>query len=344
MKIQIIIFLVSITLSKAFAQYDFNDPYYKSASNIAIQNGQFLKSPNMSRLKNDVIFVANHTFTIATNGEIPTDFKKSRYFYDEEFHIGELLLTDKRYFKMEYTYRFDLLTGNIELKNQDNKTLTLNIQQVVNFSIIIKDKFFNFNQINVQGAPYFYSADFHQGELILSKNRRYKSEFKYRFNQYLGTLEIQYPDNQIFALDNKEVMAFSLNIENKVISFMQIGTTDTNEFKLLQAIYFSPTIKLLRDSNKDIVRESDMTSGYLSSSKMVSRYLYKENYHYFISKVDQPLVEVQLTEKSLAKVFPEKKKILKKLFAQSKYKEDLTVSKVQDLMQALDKTDKKIEK
>ena len=125
---------------------------------------------------------------------------------------------------------------------------------------------------------------------------------------------------------------------------MQIGTADTNQFKLLQAIYFSPTIKLLRDSNKDLERETDLKSGFLNTNKMGSHYLYKENYHYYISKVDQPLVEVQLTENSLKKVFPEKKKIIKKLFAQSKYKDDLTVSKVKDLMQALDKTDKKIDK
>lgn len=342
MKTQILIVLVCITLSKALAQYDNSDPYYKSASNIAMQNGQYLKSPSMPRLKNDIIFVANHTFTITTNGEMPTDFKKNRYFHDDEFHIGELLLTDKRYFKMEYTYRFDLLTGNIELKDQENRIVPLNVQQVVSFSMIVKDKFFNFNQIDVKGTPYFYSADFHQGELILTKNRHFISEFKYRFNQYLGTLDVQYPDNRIFTLDNKEVMAFALNIENRVINFMQIGTApDTNEFKLFQVIYFSPSIKLLRNSNKDIEHESDLTSGYLTNSKMGGRYLYKESYHYFISKVDQPLIEVQLTEKSLRKVFPEKKKELKKLFSQSKYKENLTVSKVYDLMIALDNAHKK---
>ena len=341
MKTQILILLVSITLSKAFAQNDYAD---SSISNITIRNAYNLKSTQLSTLKNDVIFVSNHTFTIATDGEIPSDFKKSRYFYDDGFHLGELLLTDKRYFKPEYTYRFDLLTGNIELKDKANEILTVSLEQIVSFTFDMKGKFFNFTQIDVHGTPYFYSPDFHQGELILTKNRHYKSEFKYRFNQYLGTLEVQYPDNQIFTLDSKDVMAFSLNIENKVINFIQIGTTDTNQFKLLQAIYFSPSIKLLRDSNKDIQHDLDMTSGFLNSSSAKNRYTYKENYRYFISKINQPLIEVQLTEKSLKKVFPEKKKVLKKLFAQSKYKDDLTVSKVQDLMQALDKTDKKSDK
>lgn len=340
MKTQILILLISITLSKASAQYDYGTQIDRSASIIAIQNSHYLINPEWSKLKNEVIFVNNHVFTITTDGLTPTDLKKSRYFYDDKFHLGEVLLTDQRYFKPEYTYRFDLLTGNIELKDKSNEISKVSIEQIVSFTLDMKGKFFNFTHIDVKGTPYFYSPDFHQGELILTKNRHYKSEFKYRFNQYLGTLEVQYPDNQIFTLDNKEVMAFSLNIENKVINFMQIGTADTNQFKLLQAIYFSPTIKLLRDSNKDIERETNMKSGYLNSSKIGIHYSYIENYHYYISKAEQPLVEVQLTENSLKKVFPEKKKIIKKLFAQSKYKDNLTVSKVQDLMQALDKMGK----
>ncbi len=325
-----------VTLPLAYGQGIVN-PFYTSSNSVARSNGYYLNS-NLSSLRNDIFLVNNRAFSVLCNSEIPADVRKGSYFFDNEFHKGELVLDDDKNYKSDYTFRFNLLTGSIEMKHFNDEILIFNTPQIKSFSLNVKDKFFNFKQLNVSGTPYFYNDAFHSGELILTRNRHYKSEFQYRLNQYTGSIDVKYPDNQIFAIDNKEVQAFSLNIENKDVNFIQVPLADKpNEFKLMQVIYFSSNIKLLRNVHKDIQQDIEVKSAYLDIEKSNVNYQYKENYHYFISNKDKPLEEVQLTEKSLTKALPEKKKELKKLFSQAKYADNLTVSKVFDLMKALDK-------
>jgi hypothetical protein len=313
------------------------DPINIPTVSETISYGYYFKN-DFKGIKDDILVVNNYVFSVLCNGEIFADAKKGSYFFNDEFHKGELLLDENKKFTSDYTFRFNLLTGAIEMKNLGNEILVFNAQKVNSFSLKIKDKFFNFKQLNVTGSPYFYDDTFHSGELILTKERHYKSEFQYRFNQNRGSIEVKYPDNQILTIDNKEVLAFSLNIEDKVINFMQVSLADKpNEVKLLQVIYFSPHIKLLRDVYKDIQKKIDVKASYFEVEKANVNYQYKENYHYFISNKDKPFEEVFFTEKSLTKVFPEKRKELKKLFSQSKYSENLTVSNVFALMKALEK-------
>jgi hypothetical protein len=337
MKIQILLLISLITFSKASTQEAY--PFYKSADNAAITNldSDYRNSSVLLEYKESFLSVNNHVLLISSNKNIASDIKKGAYFHNNQFKKGELLLKDGKTFKMDYKFRLSLVSGDIELKNRQNEVTIVNINDVNTFSLYVKDSTFSIKKIQVRESPYFYNDEFQIGELILTRDRHYKSEFRYRYNQFTGILEVKYPDNQILTIEKSEVLAFSLTIEDKIINFIQVPLTNKpNEFKLLQVIYFSPNLKLLRDSQKGIQLGVQATNSPNNNKHIEMSYYYKEEYHYYLSNADKTH-EVELTEKSLSKVLPNKKKELKKLFSQAKYKQNLTVSKVFDLMKALDK-------
>ncbi len=333
MKIKILLIIILIASVKIYGQYTNIDPYYKSASFDFIENSNNA-SLALLDLKNSVLVIDDVSFMLSSKSIITPSLKSRTYFYDDEFHKGELLLSNDRYHKDDFMYRLNLDKGQIELKNLDNQTFTLNASDIILFSMNIKGELYYFKHIDVSDSPYFYNSDFHPGELILTENRYYKSEYQYRFNQNNSTLDVKNTNDKIVTFYSKEVIAFSLKIEDKVINFIRVpilGKSD--EFKLLQIIYFSNKLRLLRDPNKELKNDFVEVRG---STKIQNKYVYQENYHYYISKMQDALVEVEFNEKSFLKVFPEKQKVLRKLFSQPKYKDNLTVSKVFELMKTLD--------
>ena len=355
MKTQILLLLTLVAFSKASSQIGFTnsnpDFDYRSASKIAIESIQndidkrsnSNSNPHLLWSQKNVVTVKNHIFLIGSDKDIPSDIKNGVYFYNNKFNKGELSLKDGKSYNSDHIYRLNLVSGDIEIKNKKAEVVIVNVSDINTFSLYVEKRTFTLKEIKVKESPYFYNDEFQTGELILTRDRHYKSEFRYRFDQFLGTLEVKYPDNQILIIDNNEILAFSLNIEDKVINFIQVPVANKpNEFKLLQVIYFSPNLKLLRDSKKAIRHG---LAAALASNKPNDKkdtdlsYLYREEYSYYLSH-EGKLQEVQLTEKSLSNVLPQKKGELKKLFSQAKYKENLTVSKVFDLMKALDKAAK----
>ncbi len=354
MKTQILLLLTLVAFFKASSQNNnfpvYNPDFdYRSASNRAIESIQndidkrsnSNSNPHLLWSQKNVVTVKNHVFLIGSNKDIPSDIKNGIYFYNNQFNKGELSLKDGKSYNSDYIYRLNLVSGDIEIKNKQAEVVIVNVNDINTFSLYAENGTFTLKEIKVKESPYFYNDEFQTGELILTRDRHYKSEFRYRFDQFSGTLEVKYPDNQILTIDNNEILAFSLNIEDKVINFIQVPVANKpNEFKLLQVIYFSPNLKLLRDSRKAIRHGlfAVLASKNPNDKKDTDlSYLYREEYSYYLS-YEGKLQEVQLTEKSLSNVLPHKKKELKKLFSQAKYKENLTVSKVFDLLKALDKT------
>ena len=185
----------------------------------------------------------------------------------------------------------------------------------------------------VKGNRFFYDDAFHDGEIWMSNDDHFKSELKYRFDQILGTVEVKYSDGKQVVLKSDDISTFNLQIGAKKIIFARFKMPEKNEkHKLLQVIYLSPTLVFLRDSKKTLRRVND--TGAYSRGKVYDEI--EEDYHYFLSKDRSVLIEVKPTRKSFIKALPDREKKIEKLFNMPKYKKELTISLIAELLKELD--------
>jgi hypothetical protein len=191
---------------------------------------------------------------------------------------------------------------------------------------------FNDRYDGIEGNFYFYDTLYHEGELWLTNNRHYTNEYKYKFDQIEGTVQILYANGKELLLDVNQVLSFAMFIDDKTVNFVKMPLANSDSKRLFQVIYWSSNIKFLRDIKKKVVRTKLQAS--FSNSKIVDEI--KNDYHYYISKKDELLVEIKLNKKGIIKALPEKEKEIERLFKTKTYKNDLTVSKLAELMQKLD--------
>jgi hypothetical protein len=147
MKIQILFLLTLVTFSKAFSQIGFTnsnpDFDYRSASKTAIesiQNDIDKRANSNSHLlwsQKNVVTVKNHVFLIGSNKDIPSDIKNGIYFYNNQFNKGELSLKDGKLYKSDCIYRFNLVSGDIEIKNKKSEVVIVNVDDINSFSLYV---------------------------------------------------------------------------------------------------------------------------------------------------------------------------------------------------------------
>ena len=185
----------------------------------------------------------------------------------------------------------------------------------------------------VKGNRYFYDNNFHEGSMTMTQKREFGKDLLFRFDQLEGSVQIKYPDGRELLMDQKDILVFNLFVENKSIYFIRMKTpTNPNTFTLVQVIYYSPTLMVVRDPRKKLKRIENV--GAYSSNEIYDTYV--NDYHYFVKRGEENIQEVRPTAKSFAKAMPDKANKIESLFKSAKSKGELSVSKLAEIMKKLD--------
>jgi hypothetical protein len=216
--------------------------------------------------------------------------------------------------------------SNIPLSHPVN-TLTNNSNP--NTGVDMKRHYYIHDDYKVNGNRFFYDDNYRTGELW-TKNGHYSSEMLFRLDQLEGTIQVKLHSGKEILIDEKSIIMFHLFIKDKKIVFVTHDIPNGRKNALLQVIYYSSNLQLLRDSKKVVV---DVTS----PNKVNEGAFYLEiqnDYHYYITGSDsEPLKEIHLTEKELTNIFPKHRNKIVKFFKVNSTKEKLTQT---NLIQLLD--------
>lgn len=191
---------------------------------------------------------------------------------------------------------------------------------------------FNDRYDGLEGNPYFFDDKYHDGEIWLTQNRHYEKDYQYKFDQLTSTVLLKYPNGKEILLDAKDILSFNMFIEDKTVTFVRVQLSDSKEATVAQLIYWSPKLKLLRDIKKKLLRNKE--NGAYNDGKVTDKVV--NDYRYYFSKNDAELVFIKPTKKGFIKALPNKEIELERLFKTKEFKDDLTVSKLAELMQKLD--------
>ena len=191
--------------------------------------------------------------------------------------------------------------------------------------------------VNVRGTRFFFDSIYHSGELQTAK-ALYTTELQYRFDQIERMVQVKLDNGKELFLNENDVIYFKMLIGDKEVYFIPAAVPNGRKSTLLQVIYKSPTLQLLRDCRKYIFRvKSDNIDGY-SSEEIYDEI--RKDYRYFLNKGDNMVfTEVKINAKSFAKVMPDKKGQIAKLFKAGQAKDGLTITKLAAILKELDKKD-----
>lgn len=202
----------------------------------------------------------------------------------------------------------------------------------------------NFNSIQAEtkGNPYFNNEEYVKGELQ-TPDSLYKNDFLYRYDQIVRTLQIKFPDNKEILLDPRDIVYFKLFIEDKEFLFERIKMPYKKDNEILQVIYSSPTMRLLRDSRKKKTRIKDYDP-YTSAPSAIYDII-ENDYRYHLLFDDMTVMHsVEISKKYLANFIPHKAAFISQLFSSKEFRSDLTVTKLKELMRLLDEEMQRKEK
>lgn len=188
----------------------------------------------------------------------------------------------------------------------------------------------------VHGMRYFADTLYHKGELKTSKNL-YTSELQYRFDLFDGTIQVELESGEERLLVEEDIVYFKLFINNDVILFLPANVPNGKKITLLQVIYRSPTMQLLKDLK---------TYNTVKYDNKQHHYYYEihNDFHYYFNKGGRaPFTEVKLKAKSFVKVMPEKKSRIDHLFKSANNSGELTLTKLASIMKILDAKDETVE-
>ena len=192
----------------------------------------------------------------------------------------------------------------------------------------------------IKGNRYFYDNQFHEGTLTMTKKREFGNGSLFRYDQLEGTVQMRYPDGKEILVYQREILNFNLFVENKSVVFLRMKIpTNPEGLNLVQVIYYSPTMQLVRDPRKKLKRVEN--TGAYSKNEIYDTY--ENDYHYFIKVGKEDVVEVKPTSKSLSKALPSKAAKIESLFKAAKYKGELSVTKLADIIKKLDDSTKPTE-
>ena len=185
----------------------------------------------------------------------------------------------------------------------------------------------------IKGNRFFYDDQYHEGELVLTDSTLINNQVLYRLDQLLGAVQVKYPDGKEIYLKTNNILIFRLKVNSQDVFFKRSVMPDNlRQYRLLQVIYYSPTLKLLRDSRKKLSRVND--TGAYSKGEVYDEI--ENDFRYCIQRGDNAPIEVKPSRKSFIRAMPDLEKKIEHLFNTSRYKSDLTVSKLAELMKKLD--------
>jgi hypothetical protein len=190
---------------------------------------------------------------------------------------------------------------------------------------------FNERYDGIEGSRFFYNDDYHTGELWLTNNRHYTEEYKYKFDQLAGTVQVLQTNGKEILINIEEILSFQMFIDDKSATFFKTQLPNAESPSIVQVVYWSSKMTLFRDIKKKLARQRE-SSAY-SSGKVYDKIV--SDYQYYFSKKDGSIVHIKPNKKGFIKALPEKEKEIERLFKTKKF-EDLTVSKLAELMQKLD--------
>jgi hypothetical protein len=211
-------------------------------------------------------------------------------------------------------------TGNLNLATSDEAFRIVNA--------------YDGRKVELVGEPYLNDTLYHEGELKTHK-RLYTKELQYRFNQIERTVQIKLTDGKEMYLNEREIVYCKIVIEGKTITLIPAKVPNGRKTTMVQVLYKSPNMQLYRDARKFIFRvKSNDIDGY-SSEKVYDEV--RKDYRYYLRIGDTgDFTEVKTTAKSFAQVLPEKRSKIELLFKAGKKKEGLSVTKLTEIMTALD--------
>jgi hypothetical protein len=191
---------------------------------------------------------------------------------------------------------------------------------------------FNDRYDGLEGNPYFYDEQYHDGEIWLTQNRHYEKEYQYKFDQLSSTVLLKYPNGKEILLKAEDILSFNMFIGDKIVTFVRTDLPNSKEATVVQVIYWSPKYKLLRDIKKKLLRNKE--NGAYNDGKVTDKVI--NDYRYYFSKNNEPLEYIKPNKKGFIRALPDKEGAIERLFKTKEFKDDLTVSKLVELMQKLD--------
>ena len=211
-------------------------------------------------------------------------------------------------------------TGNLNLATSDEAFRIINP--------------YDGRKVELIGEVYFNDTLYHEGELKTHR-RLYTTEFQYRFNQVERTVQVKSADGKQLYLNEREIVYCKIMIEGKAVMLMPAKVPNGRKITVVQVLYQSPNMQLYRDARKFIFRvKSTNIDGY-SSEKVYDEV--RKDYRYYLRVGDTgDFTEVKTTAKSFAQVLPAKRSQIELLFKAGKKKEGLSVTKLTEIMKALD--------
>ena len=185
-----------------------------------------------------------------------------------------------------------------------------------------------------KGSRYFNDEAFVKGELK-TPDSLYQKDLLFRFDQIDRTLQIKLPNGKEGVLDPLNIVYFKLFIEDKTFLFERTQVAYKREQDILQVIYSSPTMRLLRDARKKKRKVTDIDL-YTSAPK-AHYVVYENDYRYYLVFGDMAKINaVNISKLSFANLIPSKATFINQLFSMKEFKTDLTVTKLKELIRLLD--------
>lgn len=185
-----------------------------------------------------------------------------------------------------------------------------------------------------KGSRFFNDETFVKGELK-TPDSLYQKDLLFRYDQIDRTLQIKFPNGKEGALDPRDIVYFKLFIEDKIFTFERTQISYRREQDILQVIYSSPTMRLLRDARK---KQKKVTDTDLYTSAPRAHYIvYENDYRYYLVFGDMAKLDpVNISKISFANLIPSKAAFISQLFDKKEFRTDLTVTKLKELIGLLD--------
>ena len=188
--------------------------------------------------------------------------------------------------------------------------------------------------VETKGSRYFNDETYVKGELK-TPDSLYQNDLLFRYDQIDRTLQMKLPNGKELLLDPRHIVYFKLFIEDKTFLFERTQISYKREQDILQVIYSSPTMRLLRDARKKKRKVTD-TDLYTSAPK-AHYVVYENDYRYYLIFDDMAKINVvNISKISFANLIPSKATFINRLFSMKEFKTDLTVTKLKDLIGLLD--------
>ena len=188
--------------------------------------------------------------------------------------------------------------------------------------------------IETKGSRFFNNETYVKGALK-TPDSLYQKDLLFRYDQIDRTLQIKFPDGKVMLLDPRHIVHFKLFIEDKTFLFERSQVSYKREQDILQVIYSSPTMRLLRDARK---KKKKVTETDLYTSAPTAHYeVYENDYRYYLVFDNMTKMNaVTISKISFANLIPSKATFVNQLFSREEFRTDLTVTKLKELIHLLD--------